>query len=193
MIFVHRSILPLIHDIQAISVPTGIGGFIGNKGGIGISFKINNKSFCFVNAHLFPHVSGVTKRISEYQRISITLAKHADDNQQLGRRFFQNVIRKPRRNVNKVNPVSVDCTKSLTDKFDFVFWAGDLNFRTNGTRAIVDGLLKASLLDILLHNDQLSLLMKIDPLFCCLSEGKICFRPTYKFDKNSGKGMILLV
>ena len=188
MVFVHRSIFPYVSNIKAVSVPTGIGGIIGNKGGIGISFKIGKSSFCFVNAHLSPHLSGITRRVSEYQQISLALTKCLDCNQNTTRRILRQVV-KPFRRHHQINPVSIDRTSALTDMFDFVFWAGDLNFRTNGTRAIIDGLLKAGLVDILLNNDQLSLLMKTDPLFSCLSEGEICFRPTYKFDKDSGKSL----
>lgn len=33
-------------------VKTGLGGYHGNKGGIGIRFMIDDSSFCFVNSHV---------------------------------------------------------------------------------------------------------------------------------------------
>ena len=75
----------------------------------------------------------------------------------------------------------------LTDVFDFVFWAGDLNFRIHGTREIVDTLLAKNQHDVLINNDQLTMLMQFDPSFFGLQEGMLTFRPTYKFNKGSGK------
>jgi len=79
------------------------------------------------------------------------------------------------------------CTKinPLSTAFDFVFWAGDFNYRINGTRDIIDNLLENNMHRILINNDQLMMLMQYDPLFKGLKEGPITFRPTYKFDKES--------
>ena len=39
-------------EIESDEVATGFGNLIGNKGGIGISFKFFQKSFLFINCHL---------------------------------------------------------------------------------------------------------------------------------------------
>lgn len=74
---------------------------------------------------------------------------------------------------------------NFLDRFDFVFWAGDFNFRIFGTRNIVDSLLLDERHDVLFSYDQLNMLMKFDETFVGLVEGPLNFRPTYKFDKNS--------
>ncbi len=58
-IFIHSSIfdkvtsnLNILLDINSDVVKTGIGNMVGNKGGIGISFNIEDKSFIFINSHL---------------------------------------------------------------------------------------------------------------------------------------------
>jgi len=49
---------------------------------------------------------------------------------------------------------------ALLRDFDHVFWAGDMNYRINGTRQVVDVLLEKSLHEIMINNDQLTLSMK---------------------------------
>lgn len=75
----------------------------------------------------------------------------------------------------------------LPETFDQIIWGGDFNFRINGTRDIVDSLLLHNRCDVLLDNDQLRMLMQFDKAFIGFVEGPLTFRPTYKFDKKSGK------
>ena len=77
----------------------------------------------------------------------------------------------------------------LIDAFNCVFWFGDLNFRINGTREVVDGMLENLMHDALLCNDQLTMLMRFNRIFYGFSEGPLNFFPTYKFDHISGEGL----
>lgn len=52
-------------------------------------------------------------------------------------------------------------TNPLVDAFDYVFWFGDLNFRINGTREVVDGMLENHMHDYILVSDQLTMLWKV--------------------------------
>lgn len=83
--------------------------------------------------------------------------------------------------------IKSDKYNPLLDGFDHVIWCGDFNFRINGTRDIVDTLLKQNRCDVLLDNDQLTMLMQYDKAFKGFKEGPVTFRPTYKFDRLSGK------
>jgi len=74
----------------------------------------------------------------------------------------------------------------LIDMFDYIFWAGDMNFRINSTREIVDGLLRHDMHEELLHNDELTMLLQFNPMFTGYREGPLNFRPTYKFRKGTG-------
>ena len=74
----------------------------------------------------------------------------------------------------------------LPNAFDHVIWGGDLNFRIHGTRDIVDSLLAQNRHDVLKDNDQLNMLMQFHKTFSGFVEGPLSFRPTYKFDKQSG-------
>ncbi|ORX54892.1 DNase I-like protein [Piromyces finnis] len=66
--------------------------------------------------------------------------------------------------------------------YDYIFWFGDLNYRINGTRSIVDKLIKENQFEVLLANDQLKIEMNKGNAFNTFSEPPITFRPTYKFD-----------
>ncbi len=83
--------------------------------------------------------------------------------------------------VNRKNP--------LLREFDHVIWSGDLNYRINATRDVVDSLLEEDRHDVLISNDQLGLLLQFEKTFAGFKEGPITFRPTYKYDKGKGKSM----
>jgi hypothetical protein len=62
-----------------------------------------------------------------------------------------------------------------------------LNFRINGTREVIDGMLEYHMHDALLCNDQLTMLLQFNRIFFGFDEGPLNFFPTYKFDHNSGE------
>ena len=87
------------------------------------------------------------------------------------------------------NNIQHPAMNPLVDAFDHVFIFGDLNFRINGTREVVDGMLEYHMHDALLCNDQLTMLLHFNRIFVGLDEGPLNFFPTYKFDHNSGERM----
>ena len=52
IIFVRKSLKPLINTLISCTKSTGIAGMVGNKGGVMISFNIFTHRFCFLNCHL---------------------------------------------------------------------------------------------------------------------------------------------
>jgi len=52
VVLVHRHLLPFVNDLKVSSVATGVLNTIGNKGGVGIQFKVGETSILFVNCHL---------------------------------------------------------------------------------------------------------------------------------------------
>ncbi|OQS06626.1 hypothetical protein THRCLA_01335, partial [Thraustotheca clavata] len=74
--------------------------------------------------------------------------------------------------------------KAISEGFDRVFWCGDLNYRIDGTRRMIDDLLNRNFHNVLLANDQLSKERKAGRVFDHFEEGPLNFRPTYKFDKG---------
>ena len=69
------------------------------------------------------------------------------------------------------------------DDHDCIIWSGDFNYRL--TIPDPESREKFNETDYLLKHDQLILAHKLNKVFVGYSEGKITFRPTYKFDKGT--------
>jgi hypothetical protein len=74
-----------------------------------------------------------------------------------------------------------------SDRYDYVFWFGDLNYRVNGTRAMVENLIKGERMEVLLGNDQLYHEMKLGRAFAGFWESEIDFSPTIKYDVGTDR------
>ncbi|KAJ8315690.1 hypothetical protein KUTeg_007840 [Tegillarca granosa] len=85
--------------IDTDSVPTGILGIMGNKGGVGVRMTIRSTSLLFINSHLAAHQEEYERRNQDYRDI---------DSKMRFRQF--------------VPPLRID-------EHDLVFWIGDLNYR----------------------------------------------------------------
>ena len=155
MIFSKKELAPLITQIEANYVVTGFGNFILNKGGVGIGFQIGPASFLFINAHFQAEQEQADGRNQDFHRI------------------------------NQKMQLRQGSEKNVTDRFDYVFWSGDLNYRVNTTRKMADSLLKKEMLEVMLANDQLNVERNARRCFDGFSEGAITFSPTYKFDVGS--------
>ncbi|KAI0090185.1 Endonuclease/exonuclease/phosphatase [Irpex rosettiformis] len=160
-IFVHRDVKPFVEKTSKSAVTAGlIGGRVGNKGGVGISLKIAGTSFLFVNAHLAAHEGKVHHRIANFVKIKNELAVDdflaADDPRML--------------------------EEDLTNRFDFTFVCGDLNFRLDITRLHADWLISRREYGQALAFDQLRQVMKTNPAFSGFVEAPINFPPTFKYD-----------
>ena len=59
-------------------IKTGMYGLLGNKGGIGIGFKMYNISFMFINCHLSYGFSNVLNRNYDFDYIKKTIHPHLD-------------------------------------------------------------------------------------------------------------------
>ena len=59
-------------------IKTGMYGLLGNKGGIGIGFKMYNISFMFINCHLSYGFSNVINRNYDFDYIKKTIHPHLD-------------------------------------------------------------------------------------------------------------------
>ena len=73
----------------------------------------------------------------------------------------------------------------ISEKFDRVFWTGDLNYRVMGNRHMVDMLLEKGFTEVMVANDELQQQMAAGVVFNGFTEGPLLFPPTYKFDKGS--------
>ncbi|KAF0971710.1 hypothetical protein FDP41_009933 [Naegleria fowleri] len=184
IIFVRKELLSQISQVTVSSVATGLYNQIGNKGGVAISFKLGNRKYIFINNHLPAHQDNVKERNESFERIISGVD-------------FDGKI-KPSK--TKVNPSASTTSHTnfhlfkrserpdIFKKNNFVFYMGDLNYRINGNRNVVDKVLKMNDLQVLLQNDQLIIERKkgsTDLRF--FAEGEISFPPTYKYEKNSNQ------
>ncbi|KAG6856305.1 hypothetical protein H0H87_005720 [Tephrocybe sp. NHM501043] len=160
-VFVHRDIRHLVKGTSRSAVTAGlIGGRVGNKGGVGITMNIGGTTFLFLNAHLAAHEGKVNHRLSNFAKIKAELS--VDD-------FLSNDD--PR-----------VMAEDITDKFDYTFLFGDLNFRLDISRLHADWLMSRKEYAQALAFDQLTNLMRSGEAFVGFCEAPISFPPTFKYD-----------
>ncbi|KAJ6607363.1 Endonuclease/exonuclease/phosphatase [Mycena sp. CBHHK59/15] len=160
-IYIHRDLRPLVRGISRSAVTAGlIGGRVGNKGGVGISVDLDGTTLLFINAHLAAHEGKVNHRLANFAKIKAELS--VDD-------FL--APDDPR--VMSEDP---------TDKFDYTFLCGDLNFRLDISRLHADWLLSRQDYAQALAFDQLRNLMQSGKAFVGFNEAPIDFPPTFKYD-----------
>ncbi|TFK28188.1 DNase I-like protein [Coprinopsis marcescibilis] len=161
-IYVHKDLKPFVKGISKSAVTAGlIGGRVGNKGGVGISINLDGTTLLFLNAHLAAHEGRVSHRLANLEKIKTEL--EVDDFLPEG---------DPRKGA-----------EDLTDRFDFTFLCGDLNFRLDITRLHADWLIARQDYAQALTFDQLQKLMRDDTKeFSGFKEAPINFAPTFKYD-----------
>ncbi|KAF7330418.1 Inositol polyphosphate 5-phosphatase [Mycena venus] len=160
-IYIYRELRPLVRGTSRSAVTAGlIGGRVGNKGGVGISVDLDGTTLLFINAHLAAHEGKVNHRLANFAKIKAELT--VDD-------FL--APDDPR--VMSEDP---------TDKFDYTFLCGDLNFRLDITRLHADWLISRQDYAQALAFDQLRNLMQSGKAFVGFNEAPIDFPPTFKYD-----------
>jgi len=70
MAFVHKAVAHFCTVVTSAAVPTGLGSTMGNKGGVGVYFKIAQTRVLVVNAHLAAHQNAERRRNAEFNRIN---------------------------------------------------------------------------------------------------------------------------
>ncbi|KDN49217.1 DNase I-like protein [Tilletiaria anomala UBC 951] len=96
MVLVRTSLADCIQDVDTCAVGVGLGGFVANKGAVGIRFRFRERdappfdtgrTFCFVNAHLsaFEGVDALERRRWDWNEIMKRLNFELDISRQQGR------------------------------------------------------------------------------------------------------------
>ncbi len=128
------------------------------------AFLLFGTSFLFVNCHLTAHQENSKDRIRDLRKICLSL------------------------NLPRDLPARSAKHRDIADKFDCVFWCGDLNFRLEQSREVVlrevssssssppPSSSSVSVLDF----DQLNFLRQEGLIFRGFQEADIVFPPTYK-------------
>ena len=183
-------IRPLIADVEADSVRTGLGGMAGNKGAIGVRMTVGLSTVCFVCAHLAAHKKNTAERNSNYHAIINGLAfgegagagGAAGDPGDL-----------PRRARAALSGEGAVPSAHVLRQDDVVVF-GDLNYRLDGAAdaAAVAQMVAEGRIEELRASDQLERERRAGRAFWGFSEGPLAFAPTYKFvpdsDEYSGGG-----
>ncbi|TFY82780.1 hypothetical protein EWM64_g1237 [Hericium alpestre] len=160
-VFVHRDARHLVDGTSKAAVTAGlVGGRLGNKGGVGISVKIAGRTMLFLNAHLAAHEGKLLHRMANLRKIKAEMALDAF--------------------LSPDDPRMV--AEDLTDKFDYTFLCGDLNFRLEVSRLHADWLIARQEYAQALSFDQLFNIMRNGKAFVGFHEAPINFPPTFKYD-----------
>nr|CAX72941.1 inositol polyphosphate-5-phosphatase E [Schistosoma japonicum] len=165
MIFLNRDLIWYTSVPQSVGVTTSAA--VRTKGAVAICFILFGTSLLFLSAHFKASHSNCERRVQDYLQV-----------------------------VNNINLPKVGFNKGYKyeesnplDRFDVVFWAGDLNFRIQRPRHLVENVIngkyKHKTFEALLCADELLNAQSQGTVFQNFDEGRICFPPTYKFDINS--------
>lgn len=69
-VFIKRSMLNTVKNVEGALKKTGMSGMAGNKGAVAIRMEIDNTSLCFVTAHLAAGFANYEERNRDYKTIS---------------------------------------------------------------------------------------------------------------------------
>ena len=156
MIAVHISLLDIISQPKIDTVSTGILNIIPNKGGIGASFSLKDKTFLIIACHLTSGEKNKNNRNEDLKRIEKGLL--------LG--------------------TSSKFNLPASSRFDCTILCGDLNYRINTKGNIVRYWIKQQERWMLMKYDELLGAMREGEIAVGFIEGEIGFPPTYKLKKN---------
>ena len=124
----------------------------------GIRLDFHGSELCFVTAHFAAHTEEVERRNEDFRHIC--------------ERMVFNQLQFPKR---------------IKDH-DVIVWLGDFNYRIfDLSRGQVQQMISDDRLTELMDNDQLRREMSHQKVFHGFREGKIRFRPTYKYDVGSDR------
>ena len=191
VVFIRKELSMYVSGVDRARVATGVGNVIGNKGGVGICLNIGSTSILFVNSHFAAHQHAVEKRNGDFWAISNKLnlrpKQPAASSSAASTPSTTNLPLSPPPVPARSTSWSSSASTSsvVTERFDRVFWLGDLNYRIEGTHRLVCHLVQSEHLQPLLNNDQLTRARLTQAAFVHFHEQPITFKPTYKVDPNT--------
>lgn len=167
-VFIKRDLIWFCTVPEDDLVQTRAVTMVKTKGAIAVSFNFFGTSFLFINSHFAPGDGKKKDRLDDYSRIikQLNLPKTGNTGSPSG------------------------SNHDVTTRFDCVFWTGDLNFRIEvykGKQAVEDIVQyiqeqEHPNFEDLVAGDQLTQLIVEGNIFQGFQEGRINFRPTYKYD-----------
>ena len=193
VVFVRRELSTYVSGVDRARVATGMGNVIGNKGGVGVCMNVGGTSLLFINSHFAAHQHAVDKRNTDFWAISNKLnlrpkhpaAASSVTNHKATTPIAISLPPPAPLPARSSSSSTVSSSTLVTERFDRVFWLGDLNYRIEGTHRLVCHLLQSEHLQPLLNNDQLTRSRLTQSAFAHFHEQAITFKPTYKVDPNT--------
>ncbi|XP_039742209.1 inositol polyphosphate 5-phosphatase K isoform X4 [Pteropus medius] len=155
LVFAKHQHLPFIQIISTKSIPTGLYGYWGNKGGVNICLKLYGYYVSIINCHLPPHMANNDQRLEHFDQIL--------EMQNVGRHDIPNI---------------------LDHDLILWFGDMNFRIEDFGLHFVRESIKNRCYAD-LWQKDQLNIAKRQDPLLREFQEGPLHFPPTYKFDKNS--------
>ena len=156
MMFVKKSEMHNMTEVEGTSKKTALGGITGNKGGVAIGFKYASTKFMFINSHLAAGMHNIDDRHNDYKLLANGLRLSG------GRRMKD-----------------ADIVVWLGD-FNY-----RVDLPNETARGILELSSKSDAIERLLNHDQLTNQMERGETFPYFNEQKIAFLPTYKFDPGT--------
>eukprot|EP01048_Picozoa_sp_COSAG05_P015934 COSAG05_NODE_1984_length_3746_cov_3.101430_1_plen_305_part_10 len=159
-----------VSEVETATEATGVGGVVGNKGGVCAKLKVRGTSLCFFNTHLAAHegTKKAAKRNSDIEEI------------------FEGA---------RVGPLK---WMDAATQFDHCFFMGDMNYRMDLRQS--DGIershekhwqdvkskIDAGDFDKLLPGDQLCQELAARRVLVGFTEGPLAYAPTFKVERKEG-------
>lgn len=156
MMFVKKSEMQNMTEVEGTSKKTALGGITGNKGGVAIGFKYASTKFMFINSHLAAGVHNLEDRHNDYKLLANGLRLNG------GRRMRD-----------------ADTVVWLGD-FNY-----RVDLPNDTVRNILELSPREEAIARLLKHDQLTTQMERGETFPYFNEQRIDFLPTYKFDPGT--------
>ena len=168
LVFARSAIVSAISEIETAQEACGIGGVVGNKGGLVVKFKVNNTSLCFISCHLAAH-EGEKKATKRNDNIREVLAGA------------------------RVGPFK---WMDAATQFDHTWFIGDLNYRVDLQQLdgvdrnqgqhvdeVIDKVFKGQF-DVLQRADQLHRELSTKRVLVGFTEGRLNYAPTFKVERE---------
>jgi phosphatidylinositol-bisphosphatase len=176
-VFTKRAHATRVKHVTTTSVGVGVMGMMGNKGGVACRLQFYDSSFSFVCSHLAAHRENVMGRNADFANVSSKASF------EIGESAIREVIRS-----GSLSQFSLGSSAVGLADHDHTIWLGDLNYRIDESMPTEQVLQLASTPDAanaMRNLDQLNLERAAGRVFEGYKEGKINFRPTYKFQPGT--------
>ncbi len=165
ILFIHKDLLGLLNGkyckqhikgVQSHVVSTGISNIIGNKGAVGISFSLGDKSFLFINCHLAGNsqklfIAGeekLNRRNIDFLRILYQMPntpwQNFESPQKTKKTIKNNSVLPQNTSTNEKKKKK----EKVTNRFDHVFWEGDFNYRINSNLSAIKYMIKNEMYEV---------------------------------------------